>query len=419
MSALSFLSSLDYISVILLFWYATVIDIPRYAFSAVIVTAVSLFSRPRQRRSLASLPGVSVLLVGHNEERALHACVASLWEQTIAREGGRMQVIVVDDGSTDGMSAIARALQQQGRIHETFRLDHRGGKSAGVNLAIGAARGEIVIVADIDTTFDRDAFEIVLGYFDDPAVGAVGGNLDVRNVSASLITRHQAIEYCIGISLGRRIMDALGILPVVSGAFRRVALDDVGRQDVEVGEDADLTMKLRRAGRRIRFAPDARALTDVPVTVSTLTAQRLRWDRGLITIWARKFRGELDARSANFRIVNALAIIDILLFQIVQTLVFPAYVLWLFYSVGDLAPTVLLATLVVYAAIDMLTFLTAASLSGAQPLGLIAYVPFYTAVQISLMRVIRIIAIMQELIFRSSYRDPYVPQRVLQVVERV
>src|SRR4029450_4604104 len=102
------------------------------------------------------------------------------------------------------------------------------------------------------------------------------GNLGVRNASASLLTRHQAVEYALGISLGRRIADALGTPPIVSaafGAFRRSAIDQVGRQDVEVGEDADLTMKLRRAGWRIRFAPEAVALTDGPGTLTQLRGQ--------------------------------------------------------------------------------------------------------------------------------------------------
>ena len=420
MSAPSFLSSLDLISFILFFWYTTLLEIPRYAIGAVIVAGVTLWSRPQSRPDTGLT--LSVLLAGHNEADSLRMCVASLHEQTIASEPSRMQIIIVDDGSTDGMSEVARKLQQEGKIHDVFRLHHRGGKSAGVNLAITAAHGDIVIIVDIDTTFDRDAFSTILGYFNDPSVGAVSGNLGVRNASTNLITRHQAIEYTIGISLGRRIADALGILTIVSGAFgafRRTAIESVGRQDVEVGEDADLTMKLRRAGWRIRFAADAYALTDVPDTISGLTAQRLRWDRGLITIWGRKYRGTLDPRQSTFRLRDVISLVDVVGFQIVLALVFPVYIVWLIYHFGDFAIVVIGATLIGYVVLDVLSFSAAAAVGVEPSLRLLPYLPFYTLMQISLMRVVRIVAIMQELIFRISYRDSYVPERVMRAVERV
>lgn len=422
MSAFAYLTSLDLASLVLLFWYTVVLDLPRYTLGALAIAVAGPGRGP-----LGALPEdltVSVLLVGHNEARALPACIASLGEQTIARRRGRkgMEIIVVDDGSTDRMWEVARALRDAGRIDGLFRLHQRGGKSAGVNLALDAAKGEIVVIADIDTTFDRDALENMVRYFSDPRVGAVGGNLGVRNAEASLVTRFQAIEYAIGISLGRRIMDAFGTLPIVSGAFgafRRSALEAVGRQDVEIGEDADLTMKLRRAGYEIRFAPEAWALTDVPATLSALTAQRLRWDRGLVTIWARKFRDAFDPRNESFRLKEALSVADILFFQLALAFVLPAYLVWLFYYFGGFAAIVLAATLVVYFMLDILAFLTAVAVGADRPWRLFLYLPLYTVMQISVMRMIRLIAIVQELIFRRSYRDSYVPERIMKVVERV
>ena len=122
------------------------------------------------------------------------------------------------------------------------------------------------------------------------------------------------------------VQDVLGILSIVSGAFgafRRSAIEEVGGQDVEVGEDADLTMKLRRAGWRIRFAPGAHALTDVPETVSALIAQRLRWDRGLITIWMRKLRGVFDPRQSTFRLIDVVALTDCSAFRFCSRSCFP------------------------------------------------------------------------------------------------
>jgi biofilm PGA synthesis N-glycosyltransferase PgaC len=128
---------------------------------------------------------LSVVLVGHNEQRPLRACVEALAEQTVLADGGVMQVVVVDDGSTDRMMDVARALQREGKIDTLLRLEHRSGKSAGVNLGLSACRGDVVIIADVDTTFDRDAFAEMLAYFADPTVGAVSGNIGVRNLSQS------------------------------------------------------------------------------------------------------------------------------------------------------------------------------------------------------------------------------------------
>ena len=98
---------------------------------------------------------------------------------------------------------------------------------------------------------------------------------------------------------------------------------------------------------------------------------------------------------------------------------FPIYVVWLLYYFGTFGLTIIGATLIAYAALDVVAFLTAASVEAGEPLHLLLYVPLYTGMQISVMRAIRIFAIGQELILRSSYRDPYVPERVMRTVERV
>ena len=171
--------------------------------------------------------------------RSLCAPASSHWpNRQIVAKRGAMEVIVVDDGSTDRMFEVAKSLQREGLVDKVLRLDHRGGKSAAVNLGLSICTGDVVVISDADTTFDRDAFAELLSYFSDPRVGAVSGNLGVRNAAASLITRHQAIEYAIGISLGRSIQDMLGILSIASGAFgafRRSAIEASGRTGCRSG----------------------------------------------------------------------------------------------------------------------------------------------------------------------------------------
>ena len=133
----------------------------------------------------------------------------------------------------------------KGEFDEFFRLHQRGGKSAGVNLAIGAARGEIVVIADIDTTFDRDARSDHAGIFrrsyrrcGEREISA-SGTRPPTSLRVGKPSSTPSASRWEGVSRTRS-----GILTIVSGAFgafRRDALESIGRQDVEVGEDADLT----------------------------------------------------------------------------------------------------------------------------------------------------------------------------------
>ena len=420
MRALDLLGSMDLMSLIALFWYACFFELPRYTIGALVV-ALSARWMPEQTGECDDL-SFTILLVGHNEAKSLRKAVNGLAEQTIAKKRGGLRIVVVDDGSTDGMSDIALALQREGKVTQVLRSHQRGGKSAGVNFGLTVCATDIVFITDVDTTFDRDAFEIMLGYFADPCVGAVSGNIGVRNPFSSLTTRNQTIEYAIGLTMGRRIADALGILSIVSGAFggfRRLAVESVGGHDVEVGEDADLTLKLRRAGWRVRFAPEALGLTDVPESVAALVAQRLRWDRGIITIWTRKFRSVFNPQRSTFRMLEVWAVVDVIFYQAVLALAFPVYLVWLFYYFADFAWTVIAATLIAYFLADILAFAFAAIGGLAHPLRLLPYIPFYTLMQMTLMRGVRLIAIVQEVVFRSSDRDPFVPSRVLRQIEHM
>ncbi len=190
------------------------------------------------------------------------------------------------------------------------------------------------------------------------------------------MTRFQAIEYLISISLGRRVSDVLGVLSIVSGAFgafRREALHAVGGYDVEVGEDADLTLKLIWAGWRIAFAHEARASTDAPETFSALVHQRLRWDRGVITIWGRKYRRALDPHYANFTLGMTLILADVFLFEALLSVAMIVYLFWLFLTFGSFGWVLLVATMSIYFGLSAAMLVAAAILErDADALALLA-----------------------------------------------
>ena len=180
MDAVAFLGALDFVSLVVLFWYTTLLEVPRYVIGAIAPIA-ALSERPRQ------LPDtnltVSVILAGRNEAQSLRARVSGLAEQTLT-DRSRLQVVVVDDGSTDGMADAHTDLRGEGLVDEVIGLRRRGGKSAAVNLGLGICSGDVIAIADIDTTFDRDALAVTLGYFAaDPADVKFGDLADHRGLA--------------------------------------------------------------------------------------------------------------------------------------------------------------------------------------------------------------------------------------------
>jgi cellulose synthase/poly-beta-1,6-N-acetylglucosamine synthase-like glycosyltransferase len=407
--SLGFLLSQSGVSLFTLFWFVIIFEIPRYTLGFIATMALAF----RAKREVSyDVERLSVVIVGHNEEDSIERCVVSLREQSRPPD----EIIVVSDGSTDRMPDRLRELQARGLIQEAHCTQMRGGKSAGVNLAVGRATGDIIVNVDCDCTFDRHALKHIIEPFRDPRVGGVAGNIIVRNPTASLVASCQAIEYMISISQGKQAANLTDLMSCVSGAFgafRRETLERVGGLDSGGGEDLDVTLKLRTAGWKALFAPDAICYTDVPTSLMALTRQRFRWERDAIRLRYRKHRPLLNPFSARFDWVELLHELDFIIFNIVAAVAFPFYLVWLFTLYGNFAVMILFAAQLGMWTLDLVTFLIAAWMTPkAHALSLMPYLLAYSPFYGFLMRMIRVAAYMQEWVFRASYKDPYVPKKV-------
>ena len=415
LDAWSLLGQLDLTAFVFLFWYVLVFDVSRYTVSLLSVIIDTWLPR---RRSVEYRGPVSVLLVGFNEADGLEPSIRSLEEQTHSD----LQIVVVDDGSTDDMAKRAQDLRRAGRIDVFIRAGIRGGKASALNLGFGRCRHPVVVTADIDTSFDRDAIERLVAPFGEPLVGATAGNLGVRNESACTLATLQSMQYLVSISLGRRFTSMMGWLLIVSGAFgayRRAAVEAVGGWDVGPGDDSNLTTKVRRSGWDVRFAHDAWALTDVPERVGALVRQQLRWNRSIVRNRLRKFRGVFNPRHANFLLQDALAFANILFFQVALSCSFIAYLLWLLLFHSDIAALIIFTVSLLYVFEDLVV-LSIAGLMYPRRVSprLLLFTPLATFFKSYFLRVVRCIACIDELVFRRSYEDPFYPTKVRNAVEQ-
>jgi cellulose synthase/poly-beta-1,6-N-acetylglucosamine synthase-like glycosyltransferase/peptidoglycan/xylan/chitin deacetylase (PgdA/CDA1 family) len=233
-------------------------------------------------------PSVSIVVPAYNEAVGIARAVTSL-AQSRYRD---VELIIVDDGSTDGTADLVRAL----RLSNVRLIEQSNqGKPAALNTGIAAATGEIIVMVDGDTVFEPDTLSYLVQPFSDPVVGAVAGTTKVAN-RGRLLGRWQHIEYVMGFNLDRRMYEQLHCMPTVPGAigaFRRAALTDVGPIAADtLAEDTDLTMAVGRAGWHVVYEQRAKAWTEAPATLRQLWKQRYRWSYGTMqAMW--KHRGAL------------------------------------------------------------------------------------------------------------------------------
>jgi cellulose synthase/poly-beta-1,6-N-acetylglucosamine synthase-like glycosyltransferase/peptidoglycan/xylan/chitin deacetylase (PgdA/CDA1 family) len=228
---------------------------------------------------------VSIVVPAYNEAVGIERAVRSL----VASDYPEFEVIVVDDGSTDGTAELVEALDLANVL--VLRQPNRG-KPAALNRGIDAARHPVIVMVDADTVFEPGTLRNLVQPFSSPEVGGVSGNTKVGN-RRSLLGRWQHIEYVMGFNLDRRLYDTLQCMPTVPGAigaFRRQTLLGVGGvSSATLAEDTDLTLAVGRAGWRVVYVEDARAWTEAPSSLRALWRQRYRWSYGTLqAVWKHR-----------------------------------------------------------------------------------------------------------------------------------
>jgi cellulose synthase/poly-beta-1,6-N-acetylglucosamine synthase-like glycosyltransferase/peptidoglycan/xylan/chitin deacetylase (PgdA/CDA1 family) len=260
---------------------------------------------------------VSIVVPAYNERKGIGEAVRSLAASTHPGT----EVVVVDDGSTDGTADVVRAL----RLPNVRLIQQRNaGKARALNVGVAAASHDLIVMVDGDTVFEPDSVQRLVQPFGDPRVGAVAGNVKVGN-RRGMVARWQHIEYVIGFNLDRRLYDlmqCMATVPGAIGAYRRRALADVGGvSDDTLAEDTDLTIALARAGWRVVYEESARAWTEAPATLRQLWMQRYRWSYGTMqAMW--KHRASLFDRGPSGRF-GRLGLPFLALFQVALPLLAP------------------------------------------------------------------------------------------------
>ena len=407
-------------SIINTYWFIFFIEIPRYYLFEIIIIAYNVltYKRLEKKRFYARFrlfkdnPLVTILVPGKNEGKNIYKLVKSLREQTYKN----YEIIIVDDGSDDFTPLICSDLERHGFIDLYLRCGVRGGKASAANYGAFHAKGKYIVHLDADSSLDRDAIEkILMPFYLDPKVKAVGGTVKVRNYKDSICASMQAIEYLKTIMVGRQVTNTLGILHIISGAFGAFeveTLKKIGYWDIGPGLDGDITQKIRKAGWKVSHASDAVCLTNVPVKWTVLFKQRLRWSKSLIRFRIRKHRDILYP-NRNWSLSNFVSNMESIVFDCVFNYI------WLFYFIGLITRfnnhifEVMLLDILIRFCLSLVAFgvILTVTERKREELFLVRFLPLSSLYTGYFMRFVRLIAHTKELFFFSSYKDPWNPEK--------
>lgn len=280
-----------------------------------LVNALNWFfvGRKKQRGKNPVKEGFSILVPCYNEEKIIEEQIRRLRQVDYPK----YEVVLVDDGSTDGTFQKMQEVLQLTEILKRRRPGLEGcrcyrarkasnvyvikkknsGKGASLNAAIEFAHYNNVITLDADSYLAPGALDQMNDCFADETVIAAGGSIHIlqggrqqgRSLWNGILISLQMLDYMKGfyvykLSLARQ--NATAIISGAFGVFRKRYVQQVGGFRTTLGEDIDLTLKLQllaaKQGKKIAYLPEALCYTQCPETLYDLTRQRMRWQKGFI-----------------------------------------------------------------------------------------------------------------------------------------
>ncbi len=351
--------------------------------SIISLASINQYRAKGKKYSKEYNPKVSAIVPAWNEEKVICKTVNSL----LASRYENLEIIVVDDGSTDQTYQVAYdAFKDNPRV-KVFTKPN-GGKSSALNYGIEHSKARIIITMDADTIMAPDAIRRMVRHFKDKNVAGVAGNVKVGNRD-NLITKFQALEYIISQNLDRKafhILNSISVVPGSIGAWRRrVIIKSGGLNPDTLAEDTELTLRVLKMGYRIENEPNAIAYTEAPDNFKVYSKQRFRWMFGTLqAVWKiRKSVFNVKKPSLGYIVIP-----NVLIFQIIFPIISPfidlfailsiTFTLWQKHSHPEISAEGLnniILYYLIFTAIDLIVGIFAFTFEKKEDKGLLLYLP--------------------------------------------
>ncbi len=224
-------------------------------------------------------PKVSIVIPAYNEGKYIKECLETVL--LIDYPGDLLEIIVVDDGSTDDTYKIAKSFESLSKSVRVFTKKN-GGKGAAINFGLKLISGDLVATMDADSYLTPGVLKGLVPYFDDPDVMAATPDVKIR-ASGKWIKELQRIEYMM-ILFSRKLLSFIDSVPVTPGPFsifRSSVFEKIGLFDEKnLVEDQEIALRIQAHNFKIKSSLTAEVFTEPPESMADLIKQRVRWQRG-------------------------------------------------------------------------------------------------------------------------------------------
>ncbi|OUM86016.1 MAG: glycosyl transferase [Bacillus thermozeamaize] len=256
--------------------------VPGYL-NAFLVISLILDQQPPFKTEWPNVP-ITILIACRNEEKKIANTLRYIQKQDYP---GDIQIIIIDNGSTDRTSEEAKKAAESLGLSLRIIREENPGKFNALNAGLLEVKTRYLITLDADTLLHRSAVRYLVSRMLSAPVDvcAVAGAVLVRNSRENWLAKIQEWDYFLGIASIKRLQGLYQGTLVAQGAYSiymTECIKKVGGWPNAIGEDIVLTWSFLKNGWKVYFEPLAVAFTDVPVTFSHFIKQRSRWARGMI-----------------------------------------------------------------------------------------------------------------------------------------
>ena len=271
------------------FWYEPVLQIYTLFFGTFMLARFLLSFLYKEPADVGYMPTVTLVIPAMNEEKRIAETVQHSFDARYPVD--KLEVIVVDDGSTDRTWDKLQDLKKQYPKLKAYRFDKNQGKHHAMAKGVREACGSILVFVDSDSLVHPEAIYRIVQPFADHSVGAVAGQIQVAPPQkGKLISRMEAIHYFISHRINKATESLFGAVTCCPGAlsaYRKDILMNVipvwlkqtfmgGK--IMLGDDRSLTNCILRT-HRVIYHHGAVCRTYVPDTWANWFRQQVRWKK--------------------------------------------------------------------------------------------------------------------------------------------